>query len=284
MVDPAPGTPAGQGVKPAPFDYVRAETAEEAVSVLAEHGEEARVLAGGQSLMAILNMRLARPRLLVDISRCQELAVLRRNGALTVGAAVTQAHLERSPRLAEHSPLLAQALPHIAHFQIRSRGTVCGSIAHADPSAELPLALVALRGRVTLRSKKGWREVAGEAFITGMLSTARRADELLESVSFPLVQPGERQGFAEFARRHGDFALVALAASVTRERIRLAVGGVEDRPRALEWPRLEASALDDALNSLAWSLEARDDPHASAALRRHLVRRLGRRLITELCQ
>jgi len=271
-------------MKPAAFDYVRAETVAEAVALLAEHGDEARVLAGGQSLMAILNMRLARPQLLVDVSRCQELSGLRRDGALRVGAAVTQAALERLPGLAADAPMLAQALPHVAHFQIRSRGTVCGSIAHADPSAELPLVLAALRGRVMLRGKKGRRAVAGDQFVTGMLTTARRADELVEAVEFPLPSPGERQGFAEFARRHGDFAILALAASVTRERIRLAVGGVEDRPRVVEWPRLEGDALEDALNTLAWSLEARDDLHASASLRRHLLRRLGRRLVGELCQ
>lgn len=270
-------------MKPAAFDYVRAESTEEALAVLAQHGEDARVLAGGQSLMAILNMRLASPSLLVDITRCKDLGEIRRNGALAIGAAVTQAALERRATLADESPLLAQALPHISHFQVRGRGTVCGSIAHADPSAELPLVLAVLGGRVTLRSKKGRRELAAAQFLTGMLSTACRADELVECVHFPLAGRDERQGFVEFARRHGDFAIVALAARVTPTDIRLAVGGVEDRPRQVEWPRLGGTALEDALNSLAWSLEARDDPHASARLRRQLVRRLGHKLITELC-
>jgi 2-furoyl-CoA dehydrogenase FAD binding subunit len=270
-------------VKPPAFDYVRVETADEAVALLAEHGEDARVLAGGQSLLPILNMRLAQPKLLIDISRCADLAQVRRNGALEVGAAVTQAALERRATLPAESALLAQALPHVAHFQIRSRGTVCGSIAHAEPSAELPLVLACLGGRVRLRARSGRRELAAEAFLTGMLSTARRPDELIESVSFPLRQPDERQGFAEFSRRHGDFAIVALAASVTPARIRLAVGGVEDCPRVAEWPRLDGAALEDALNALAWALEARDDPHASARQRRQLVRRLGLKLILELC-
>lgn len=270
-------------MKPPAFDYVRADTADEAVALLAEHGEDARVLAGGQSLLPILNMRLAQPRLLIDISRCAGLARVRRNGVLEVGAAVTQAALERRDTLAAESPLLAQAIPHVAHFQVRSRGTVCGSIAHAEPSAELPLALACLGGRVRLRSRKARRELAADAFFTGMLATARRADEMIESVSFPLQEPGERQGFTEFSRRHGDFAIVALAASVTPAHIRLAVGGVEDRPRVTEWPRLAGAALEDALNALAWSLEARDDLHASARQRRQLVRRLGLQLITGLC-
>lgn len=269
-------------MKPAAFDYVRAEAAEEALELLAQYGDEARVLAGGQSLVAILNMRLARPALLVDISRCQDLSRTTLHGSLIVGAAVTQGALEQRPTLGDECRLLAQALPQVAHLQIRARGTVCGSIAHADPSAELPLVLAALDGRVQLRSKKRRRELAAADFLTGLLTTARRPDEMVESVAFPLAQRDERQGFVEFARRHGDFAVVALAASVTPLRIRLAVGGVEDRPRLAEWPRLEGTALEDALNALAWSLEARDDPHASARQRRHLVRRMGKTLITEL--
>jgi 2-furoyl-CoA dehydrogenase FAD binding subunit len=269
-------------VKPPAFDYVRAETADEAIELLARHGEEARVLAGGQSLLPILNMRLAQPRVLIDISRCPELAGVRCAGFIEVGAAVTQAALERRAALHTESPLLAQALPHVGHAQVRSRGTVCGSIAHAEPSAELPLALAALGGQVRLRSRRGRRELSAEQFQTGMLSTARRPDELIEAVRFPLPQPAERQGFTEFSMRHGDFAIVALAASMTPARIRFGVGGVEDRPRVAEWPPLAGSALDDALNALAWSLEARDDVHASARQRRHLVRRLGRRLIEAL--
>jgi 2-furoyl-CoA dehydrogenase FAD binding subunit len=270
-------------VKPPPFDYVRVDTADEAIDLLGEYGEDARVLAGGQSLMAMLNMRLVQPRVLIDITRCSELARMHANGDLEIGAAVTQAALERRSTLQAESPLLAAAMPHVAHVQVRSRGTVCGSIAHAEPSAELPLALAVLGGSVTLRSRKGRREVPADDFLTGMLTTARRADELIESVRFPLIAAGERQGFTEISRRHGDFAIVALAASVTAARIKLAVGGVEDRARVVVWPRLDGSALDDALNALAWSLAAQDDLHASARQRRQLVRRLGRGLITELC-
>ncbi len=269
-------------MKPAAFDYVRAETVDEVVALLAEHGPEARVLAGGQSLMAMLNMRLLAPRVLIDISRCAGLAHMQCNDRLDIGAAVTQRALETRASLGGECPLLAQALPHVAHAQIRSRGTVCGSITHADPSAELPLALATLNGSITLRSRKGRRTLAADAFLTGMLSTARRDDELVECAHFPLAGPGERQGFSEFSRRHGDFALVAVAASVNSQRMRLGVGGVEDRPHVVEWPRLAGADLQDALNTLAWSLEARDDLHASASLRRRLVRHLGTQLLTEL--
>lgn len=267
-------------MKPAPFDYVRAESADEAVDLLARHGEDARILAGGQSLMAVLNMRLAQPALLIDISRSKPLSEVRRDdGSLWVGAAVTQASLEWRPGLAAELPLLAQAIPHISHFQIRNRGTVCGSVAHADPSAELPLCLLALQGEVRLRSAKRRRTLPAQAFFTGMLSTARQNDELLEAVRIPLARPGTGYGFTEFSARHGDFAICAVAALVHDKGIRLAVGGVADRPCAQDWPLLEGSALDDALNEFAWALDARDDAQISAATRRHLVRRLGRQAI-----
>jgi 2-furoyl-CoA dehydrogenase FAD binding subunit len=173
------------------------------------------------------------------------------------------------------------AFPHISHFQIRNRGTVCGSIAHADPSAELPLVLAALGGDVTLRSKKKKRVLKAEEFFQGMLMTAREPDELVEAVRFPLKKPGERYGFTEFSARHGDFAMVACAAVVTSDSIRLAVGGVADRPVVEKWPRLHGEDLRSALNDLSWKLGAQDDAHISATYRRHLVRQLGWRVIEE---
>jgi 2-furoyl-CoA dehydrogenase FAD binding subunit len=273
-------------VKPAAFDYVRADTAAEAVAMLAEHGEEARVLAGGQSLMAVLNMRLAQPAVLVDISRASDLGYLRVDGdELVVGAACTQAQVEARGGLAAQVPLLAQLFPHLGHFQTRSRGTVCGSIAHADPSAELPLALLALGGSVLLRSARGERPVGADAFFTGMLATARATDELLVEARFPLAAPGDAQAFQEVAMRHGDYAIVALAAVRDARGLRLAVGGVADRPQVLALDRAAGdSAVADALNEFAWSLNARDDVHASAAYRRSLVRSLGAKLVARVSQ
>lgn len=269
-------------MKPAAFDFIRVDSADEAVALLAEYGDDARILAGGQSLMAVLNMRLARPKVLIDIHRAADLGTISDgDGGIRVRAAVTQTALQRFAGT-ERTPLLAQALPHVGHFQTRNRGTVCGSIAHADPSAELPLCLVMLDGEVLLRSRRGRRTLKAEAFLTGMLQTARTADELVEEVRFAPARAGERHGFTEMSLRHGDFAIVALAAIVTPDDIRLGVGGVADRPVVARWPRLDGSALDDALNQLAWDLDAQDDCHASAVYRRHLVRALGRQLIGEL--
>jgi 2-furoyl-CoA dehydrogenase FAD binding subunit len=271
-------------MKPAPFDYLRATTTQHALDALAQSGDDARVLAGGQSLMAVLNMRLAQPRVLVDISRTSELDAVRVDneaGHLIVSAAATQGRVEWRRTLTDEVPMLALAFPHISHFQIRNRGTVCGSIAHADPSAELPLVLSALGGDVMLRSKKKRRTLAAQDFFQGMLMTAREPDELVEAVRFPLRKPGERYAFTEFSARHGDFAIVACAAVVTADSIRIAVGGVADRPVTERWPHLTGDDLRGALNDLSWKLNAQDDAHISAKYRRHLVRQLGWRVIEE---
>ncbi|MGR7993989.1 MULTISPECIES: FAD binding domain-containing protein [unclassified Xanthobacter] len=268
-------------MKPAPFDYVRADSLPEALAVLKAEGSDARILAGGMSFMAMLNMRLARPKVLVDIMRLEALATIElRKGEVVVGAGVRQARLLAWEGLTGHLPLIAKALPFTGHAQTRSRGTVCGSIAHADPSAELPLCLMALGGQVHLASAAGRRKVPAEAFITGMMATAKADDEMIEAVSFPVVQ-GEGTAFREIARRHGDFAIVACGARVSARGIRLTVGGVADMPVARDLPPLEGTALDDALNALAFELDARDDVHASARYRRELVRRIGRATIEE---
>jgi 2-furoyl-CoA dehydrogenase FAD binding subunit len=267
-------------MKPQAFDYARPDTAEEAVNLLADAGEDARILAGGQSLMAVLNLRLAQPSVLIDISRVPDLNYVRLDaGKLAIGAAATQGSVEWRPTLHREVPLLAQAFPHISHFQIRNRGTVCGSIAHADPSAELPLALLALKGEVVLRSRRGRRTVPAEDFFQGMLMTARAPDELVEEVRYPVARAGQGVAFEEFSGRHGDFAICAVAALADADGIRLAVGGVSDRPRMKSWGRLQGADLDTAINDFAWELGAKDDHHASAKFRRQLVRHLGRTAI-----
>jgi 2-furoyl-CoA dehydrogenase FAD binding subunit len=271
-------------MKPSPFDYVRAETVEEVLAVLASEGSDAQIIAGGQSLMPMLNTRLAKPKVLIDIMRLKELDRIDAvSGAVTVGAGVRQRTLLGWSALAEKLRLVALALPWTGHVQTRSRGTICGSIAHADPSAEMPLALLALGGEVHLRTARKRRKLPADEFFTGMMSTARSADEMIEAVSFPYLG-GARCAFREVARRHGDFAIVACAAVASKQGVRLAVGGVADMAAVRDWPRLDGSALDDALNSFAHDLEARDDVHATARYRRDLVRLIGRDLIREVLQ
>jgi 2-furoyl-CoA dehydrogenase FAD binding subunit len=198
-----------------------------------------------------------------------------------VGAAVRQADLLAWPGLAQRQPLLALALPWVGHAQTRNRGTVCGSIAHADPSAEIPLVLLALEGDVVLSTRRRRRAVSAEQFFVGLMSTARADDELITAASFPTARPGHGYAFNEFGRRHGDFAISACAAVANGSSIRLAVGGVADRPVARTWGNIAGDALDDALNAFAHDLDARDDLHATARLRRDLVRKLGSRTIAE---
>ncbi|MGM5024109.1 FAD binding domain-containing protein [Tardiphaga sp. 367_B4_N1_1] len=271
-------------MKPAAFAYVRADTLDEVLETLAAEGGDARILAGGQSLMAMLNMRLAKPKVLVDIMRLKELVHIDdKAGVVTIGAGVRQAALLEWPELVQKLPLLALALPWTGHVQTRSRGTICGSLAHADPSAEVPLCMIALGGEVHLRSARKRRRVPAKDFFAGMMATTRADDELIEAVSFPKAQAG-RCAFREVARRHGDFAIVACAATATAEGVRLSVGGIADVPAARDWPRLEGSALDDALNAFAYELDARDDVHATARYRRDLVRLIGRDLVREVLQ
>ncbi len=267
-------------MKPREFDYVRAESVDEATAELAAAGDEARVLAGGLSLVAMLNLRLVEARVLIDISQLEELSYVRADGdMLEVGAATTQAELMAWDGLGEQAPLLHAAMPNIGHYQTRSRGTVCGSLAHADPSSELPLCLATLGGEVILRSRRGRRVLKAEEFQEGPLTTALAADELIVAARFPLPRDGVGHGFAEVARRRGDFAIVAVAAAVSATGIRIGVGGVADHPAVREWEALDGDGLDDALNHFAWDLGGYDDIHATAKYRRQLVRRLGRRVV-----
>jgi len=268
-------------MKPVSFDYYRPDTVAEALDLLAELGEDARVIAGGQSLMALLNLRLAEPRALIDIAHLSELSYCRDTDThMEIGAAVTQAQLLAQPGLAEAVPLLAQALPHVGHFQTRNRGTVCGSLAHGDPSSELPLCLATLEGEVVLRSKRGERVLKAADFQVGLLATAREPDELVVAARYPLKRSGAGYAFAEVARRHGDFAIVSLAAVAENGTLRLGVGGVADRPMARQW-QIAPGDSDDALNEFAWALGGGDDIHATARYRRDIVRKLGRKVLEE---
>jgi CO/xanthine dehydrogenase FAD-binding subunit len=265
-------------VKPAPFEYERPRSVEEAVAILAEHGDEAKVLAGGQSLLPLLNMRMARPTLLVDINHVAHIDNIARAGsAARVGALVRQ-----------HAafgicPLLDRCLPHVGHFVTRNRGTVGGSIAHADASAELPLALAVLGGRVVAASAAGRREIAAVPFFVTHFTTALEPTELVVATVWPLPRGGDGFGFEEVALRAGDYALAMAACALRADGgraagVRVGVGSVVDRPTVLDdvGALVEGSAVTAELAREAGAAAAAAvDPagglHASAAYRRHVT-------------
>jgi 2-furoyl-CoA dehydrogenase FAD binding subunit len=216
---------------------------------------------------------------LVDIARIPELDAIRdMGGRIEVGAAVTQNKLLSWPKLAEKLPLVAVALPNVGHFQTRNKGTVCGSIAHADPSSELPLSLALLEGEVVLRSKRGSRTVGARSFQLDMLTTAREPDELIVAVRFPIAAT-RKAAFREVARRHGDFAIIAIGAVIEDENTaRIGIGGIASKPVVRRVPLNEAK---DAVSKLADELEGYEDLHASAELRRDILRNLGPVVIEE---
>jgi aerobic carbon-monoxide dehydrogenase medium subunit len=229
-----------------PFDYEAPQTVSEAVELLAEYGDEASVLAGGQSLIPLLALRLARPAVLIDINGLDELSgVSSDDGWLAIGAMTREYVAEESERVAEAVPLLAAALPFIGHEAIRSRGTIGGSLAHADPAGELPAVARALDAEFVVRGPSGTRVIPAEEWFEGFLTTSRQPDELLEQVRFPIAGPGTGVSFQEVARRHGDFAIVGLAASMRLSdgvigEARLALAGFSDVP-------VRATAAEDLL-------------------------------------
>jgi CO/xanthine dehydrogenase FAD-binding subunit len=273
-------------VKPAPFTYVRAESVDHAVETLRAHGGEARLLAGGQSLVPALNMRLARPTMLVDLNRVPGLERIdEENGDIRIGALVRQSTAERTRLVRERCLLLAESLPLVGHFVTRNRGTIGGSIAHADAAAELPLALVALGGSVitTLRT------IPAADFFVGHFTTALAEDELVVATTWPAGRPGDGSAILEFAPRHGDFALASAACVLRVENgavaeVRLAVGSVTERPELVEVERLLGSPLDDAhVRLLGAKVAAAVDPppnlHGSPRYRRALLATLVERAL-----
>lgn len=265
-------------MKPPNFAYVRPTTVAEAVDVLAQPG--AKVLAGGQSLVPALNMRLLAPDLLVDINRIDGLDRIDvRDDVVRVGALVRQSAAERSAEVTKWCPLLGQALGYVAHKPIRSRGTVVGSITHADPAAELPAVLALLGGHVDVTGPDGDRSIPAEEFFLGYFDTSLRPGEIATSVTFRCIAAGESTAFVEVTRRHGDFALCAVAAAVSERSARVALAGVDERPRAFDVSGLLGGQGEDALDSMASAIDPQPDIHASADYRRHLAKELTRRAV-----
>jgi carbon-monoxide dehydrogenase medium subunit len=280
-------------MKAAAFDYVKPTSIEEVLSLLQEYGDDARLLAGGQTLMATLNMRLSEPQLVVDITGLEALRGISVQGhVLRIGALATHTDIEQSPWVASHAPLLAAAAPHIAHRAIRNRGTWGGSIAYADPAAEWPACLLALGGTVIARSPKGERRIAVDDFFTGLYSTALQPDELLLATEIALAGADHWFGFNELARRHGDYAIVGMAATARREgaslsHLRIALLGIDATPvRArktealLQGQQLDPAMLTRAVACLRGEIDPLPDLTNTPDTKRHLAGVLLQRMLS----
>ena len=277
-------------MKPAPFAYAKARSLDHAIELLGRPDGEARLLAGGQSLIATLNMRLSAPRLLIDINGIGGLAgIAIKDGQVGIGALTRHVQAERSADIARHVPLIALALPHIGHPAIRNRGTLGGSIAFADPAAELPACLLALGGEVEIAGSKGQRTVKADDFFKGLFETSLGPQDVLTKIRVAAATKETRAGFAEFARRHGDYAMVGLAATARADGngladVRLAyfgVGATPIRARKAE-AALAGGTIDDAVNALASDLDPSGDVQATGATKRHLADVLLRRVAKQL--
>jgi carbon-monoxide dehydrogenase medium subunit len=276
-------------VKPAPFAYKKARSLEEAVAFLGEH-KDARLLAGGQSLIATLNMRLSQPSMLIDINGISGLGgTAHKNSKVEIGALVRHVQAERSELIAKHAPLIARAMPHIGHPAIRNRGTLGGSIAFADPAAELPACLLALDGEIDAIGPKGKRTIRAQDFFQGLFETSLGPQEILTAIRVPAATKESRVGFAELARRHGDYAIVGLAASARGDGKKLSdvhlayfgVGATPIRARKAE-AALASGSVDDAVAAL--DLEPQDDVQATGAVKKHLAGVLLRRVAAQLME
>ena len=277
-------------MKPAPFAYSKARTLDEAAALLLGSQADARLLAGGQSLIATLNMRLSAPSLLIDINGVPGLGGIdAKDGTVTIGALTRHAEAERSGTIARHAPLIAKAMPHIAHVAIRNRGTIGGSIAFADPAAELPACLLAVGGEVEAQGPNGTRRIAADDFFKDLYETALAPGEVLTRIHLPAATADTRTGFAELARRHGDYAIVGLAATARGKGkgladVRLAFFGVGNTPlraRKAE-DALAAGDVDAAVAAL--DLAPHDDIQATGSEKKHLAGVLLRRVAAQLME
>jgi carbon-monoxide dehydrogenase medium subunit len=281
-------------MKASAFAYARATSVDEALKLLAAHGEKAKLLSGGQSLMPAMNLRLISPELLVDIGGLDELrGIAVTNDVVRIGALTRHVDLLKCPEIAVHAPLLAEAVAHVAHPAIRNRGTLGGSLAHADPAAELPACMLALDATLIVRGGRGERRIVAADFFQGIFQTALSEEELLVAVEFPVRRTNSVHYFYEFARRHGDYAIAGLAAQAivdagTIAGLRLAFFAVGDRPvlagaaGRLINVSITPVLLSDASAALGEEIDASEDQQATAAMRRHLAKVLLVRCISVL--
>ena len=280
-------------MKAPPFSYIRAETVEGVIECLQKYGDDAAVLAGGQSLMASLNMRLSEPAVLIDINNVHSLSEIALDGNhLRIGAMTRQIEVEQSPLVSQHAPLISMAMPYIAHPAVRNRGTIGGSIAFADPAAELPACIVTLQANLIAQGSKGERKIPATEFFRGLYETALTSDEVLVAIELPVAADQQKFAFRELARRHGDYAMIGVCAftewsETSLSDVRLVYFNAGERPvvavkaAAALKGLLSAESLESALGHLAEDIDPPNDLNADPSMRLHLAKVLTKRIFQE---
>ena len=263
-------------MKPASFDLLQPESWQEVLNGLNDYGDDAQILAGGQSLIAMLNMRIAKPKILIDINSIKDdVPIIDNKSNIEVSALFRQLQLENRAHTKDELPLISECLPYIGHQQHRARGTVIGSLCHADPSSELPLCFIALKGQLKLKSLFSQRIINAEDFFVGPLLTSRNNNEVIKSVIIPKAKEKTGYAFKEISEKHGDFALASFAAIASHNHVRFVVGGVSDEITAIDWLTEDLNEIENLINDFVWDLNTSTDQYTSERYKRDIVRDLG---------
>ena len=263
-------------MKPPSFDLLQPETWQEALEALNRYGEDAQILAGGQSLIAMLNMRIAKPKILIDINSIKnDIPITNNKFDIEISALYRQIELEKRIETKEEFPLFFECLPYVGHQQHRARGTVVGSLCHADPSSEIPLCFIALQGKLKLSNIFSQRVINAEDFFLGPLLTSRKYNEIIKSIIIPKSKKNTGYAFKEISEKYGDFAMASFAAVANENSIRFVVGGVCEKITSIEWSNDNLNQIEDSLNDFAWDLNVTSDQYSTDRYKRDIVRELG---------
>ena len=267
-------------MKPSSFDLLQPETWYEALEGLNRYGEDSQILAGGQSLIAMLNMRIAKPKILIDINSIKnDVPIINNKFDIEISALYRQIELEKRIETKEEFPLLFECLPYVGHQQHRARGTVVGSLCHADPSSEIPLCFIALQGKLKLSSVFSQRIVNAEDFFLGPLLTSRKSNEIIKSIIIPKSKKNTGYAFKEISEKYGDFAMASFAVIAGENFIRFVVGGVSEKMTSIEWSTTDLNRIEDSLNDFAWDLNTTNDQYSTDRYKRDIVREIGLKTI-----
>ena len=267
-------------MKPCNFEYMKCFTISDVTQMLNEFGNKAQILAGGQSLISMMNMRIVNPEIIIDINFLKDIiSIEEKEDTIVIGPLYKQLELENWHSLKTKLPLIDQAIQYVGHIQHRARGTVIGSICHGDPTSELPLCFLALNGKIHLKSKKGDRSISADDFYLGPLLTSKNSNEIAIKLELPVRKDNVGYAFDEVSEKYSDYAISSFAVVSDNNKIRFALGGIPSKPTVIEWDVNDFKFIDDLLNDFAWTLDLEDDQHASAHYKRDLVRKVGKKTI-----